>query len=141
MTVEVEVKEYSMDDIIPACVMETICENDEHIARMKENNRLKNVENAIKKSGIIRKINNIIREAEVGKIYEAKVVRIEKFGCFVEIWDGCEGLVHISKLAKERVEKVEDVVKVGDQILVKCIGIDEKGRIDFSRKDAFENNK
>lgn len=82
-------------------------------------------------------INNIVREAEVGKIYEAKVVRIEKFGCFVQIWDGCEGLVHISKLAKERVEKVEDVVKIGDQILVKCIGIDEKGRIDFSRKDAF----
>ena len=86
-------------------------------------------------------INNIIREAEVGKIYEAKVVRIEKFGCFVQIWDGCEGLVHISKLAKDRVEKVEDVVKVGDQILVKCIGIDEKGRIDFSRKDAFENKQ
>ena len=80
---------------------------------------------------------NLTREAVLGQIYEAKVVRIEKFGCFVEIWPGCEGLVHISKLAKERVDKVESVVSIGDQILVKCINIDEKGRIDFSRKDAL----
>lgn len=79
----------------------------------------------------------LAREAKVGEIYEGKVTRVEKFGCFVEIWPGAEGLVHISRLAKERVEKVEDVVSVGDQILVKCIGIDEKGRIDLSRKDAL----
>lgn len=83
-------------------------------------------------------IENLTRQAEIGKIYEGTVVRIEKFGCFVELWKGTEGLVHISKLAKERVEKVESIVSVGDVILVKCIGIDDKGRIDLSRKDALE---
>ena len=83
------------------------------------------------------RILDLVREAEVGKIYEGKVVRIEKFGCFVELWPGTDGLVHISRLAKERVEKVESVVSVGDQILVKCIGIDDKGRVDLSRKDAL----
>lgn len=79
----------------------------------------------------------LVKEAKVGEIYEGKVTRIEKFGCFVELWPGAEGLVHISRLAKERVEKVESIVSLGDQILVKCIGIDEKGRIDLSRKDAL----
>jgi polyribonucleotide nucleotidyltransferase len=83
------------------------------------------------------KIESLVKEAKVGEIYEGKVTRVEKFGCFVEIWPGAEGLVHISRLAKERVEKVEDIVKLGDIILVKCIGIDEKGRIDLSRKDAL----
>ena len=83
-------------------------------------------------------IENITREVEEGKIYTGKVVKIESFGCFVEIWPGCEGLVHISKLAKERVEKCEDVVKVGDEIIVKAIGTDQKGRLNFSRKDAME---
>ncbi|PKK93565.1 MAG: polyribonucleotide nucleotidyltransferase, partial [Tenericutes bacterium HGW-Tenericutes-6] len=81
----------------------------------------------------------LVKEAKVGEIYEGKVTRIEKFGCFVELWPGAEGLVHISRLAKERVEKVESIVSLGDQILVKCIGIDEKGRIDLSRKDALES--
>jgi polyribonucleotide nucleotidyltransferase len=83
-------------------------------------------------------IENLVKEAEVGKIYEGKVTRVEKFGCFVEIWPGTEGLVHISKLAKERVEKTEDVVSLGDIILVKCIGVDDKGRIDLSRKAALK---
>ena len=83
-------------------------------------------------------IENIVREVEEGQIYTAKVVKIESFGCFVEVWPGCEGLVHISKLAKERVEKVEDVVKVGDEIVVKAIGTDNKGRLNFSRKDALK---
>jgi len=83
------------------------------------------------------KIIELVKEAKVGEIYEGKVTRIEKFGCFVELWPGTEGLVHISRLAKERVEKVESIVSLGDQILVKCIGIDEKGRIDLSRKDAL----
>jgi polyribonucleotide nucleotidyltransferase len=85
------------------------------------------------------KILNLVREAKVGEIYEGKVKRIEKFGCFVELWPGTEGLVHISKLAKERVEKVEDIVSLNDQILVKCIKIDDKGRVDLSRKDALKN--
>src|SRR5690554_456474 len=83
-------------------------------------------------------IQNLVRVPEVGKVYEGKVVRVENFGAFVELWKGQEGLVHISKLAKERVEKVTDIVNVGDMILVKCIKIDEKGRVDLSRKDALE---
>ena len=81
-------------------------------------------------------IQDVVKEVEEGKIYSAKVVKIEEFGCFVQVWPGCEGLVHISKLSKERVEKVEDVVKVGDEILVKAIGTDKKGRLNFSRKDV-----
>ena len=82
-------------------------------------------------------IEDITREVEEGKIYNAKVVKVEDFGCFVEIWPGCEGLVHISALAKEHVKKTEDVVKLGDEILVKCLGYDKKGRLNFSRKDAL----
>jgi len=81
---------------------------------------------------------DLTREVEEGKIYSAKVIQIEEFGCFVEVWPGCEGLVHISKLAKDHVEKVEDVVKLGDEILVKAIGTDKKGRLNFSRKDALK---
>jgi polyribonucleotide nucleotidyltransferase len=87
---------------------------------------------------VARVILNLVREAEVGKIYEGVVKRIEPFGCFVEIWAGTEGLVHISRMAKERVEKVESIVSVGDKVNVKCIKIDEKGRIDLSIKDALE---
>ena len=82
-------------------------------------------------------IENITREIEEGKIYEAKVVKLEEFGCFVQLWPGCEGLVHISQLDRERVEKVEDVVSIGDEIIVKALGPDKKGRQNFSRKDAL----
>ena len=79
-------------------------------------------------------IENIVREVEVGKIYTGKVVRIEDFGAFVELWEGCQGLCHISKLDNKKVEKVTDVVSLGDEILVKCIKINDKGQIDLSRK-------
>lgn len=82
-------------------------------------------------------IEDITREVEEGKIYNAKVVKVEDFGCFVEIWPGCEGLVHVSQLAHERVEKPSDVVAVGDEILVKALGADKRGRQNFSRKDAL----
>ena len=82
-------------------------------------------------------IEDITREVEEGKIYNAKVVKVEDFGCFVEIWPGCEGLVHVSQLAHERVEKPSDVVAVGDEILVKALGTDKRGRQNFSRKDAL----
>lgn len=85
-------------------------------------------------------IKDIVREAEIGKIYTGKVVKIESFGAFVELWPGCDGLIHISKISKDRVEKVEDVLAVGDEVTVKVIGIDEKGRIKLSRKDALSNN-
>ena len=86
-------------------------------------------------------IEDITREVEVGQIYEAKVVKIEDFGCFVELWPGCEGLVHVSQLAYDHVKNVEDVVKVGDEIIVKALGTDKKGRQNFSRRDALPKPK
>jgi len=86
-------------------------------------------------------IEEIIREVEVGKIYEAKVVKVEDFGCFVQLWPGCEGMVHVSQLAHERVDKASDVVSVGDEIIVKALGLDKKGRQNFSRKDALPKPK
>ena len=82
-------------------------------------------------------IENITKEVEAGEIYTGKVVRTVNFGAFVEILPGKEGLVHISKLAHERVDKVEDVVQVGDEITVKVTDIDEQGRINQSRKDTL----
>jgi len=84
------------------------------------------------------RILNITREAEVGKFYTGKVVRIEKFGAFVELWKGCEGLLHISKIAREKVEKVEDVLQIGDEILVCVTEIDEKGRVNLAKKEALD---
>lgn len=86
----------------------------------------------------VQMIQDVAREIEVGKLYSAKIIKIEEFGCFVELWPGCEGLVHISQLAKDRVNKVEDVVKVGDTILVKAIGLDKRGKQNFSRKEALK---
>lgn len=76
----------------------------------------------------------MLKEVETGETYLGKVMRIEKYGAFVEILPGKDGLVHISQLAPERVEKTEDVVSIGDEIMVKVIGIDDRGRIDLSRK-------
>jgi polyribonucleotide nucleotidyltransferase len=77
-------------------------------------------------------------EIEVGKLYRGRVVTIKEFGCFIEVFPGKDGLVHISELANFRVKKVEDIVKMGDEIWVKCLGIDEKGRVRLSRKAAME---
>jgi polyribonucleotide nucleotidyltransferase len=77
------------------------------------------------------------KEPEIGQIFDGKVTRLMNFGAFVEFAPGKEGLVHISKLDKKRVEKVEDVVKVGDEFKVKVIEIDSQGRINLSRKDAL----
>ncbi|WIF94686.1 polyribonucleotide nucleotidyltransferase [Caminicella sporogenes] len=85
-------------------------------------------------------INEIVKEVEVGEIYVGKIVRITSFGAFVEILPGKEGLVHISQIAKERIGKVEDLFKVGDEILVKVVEIDNQGRINLSRKAAIENS-
>ena len=82
-------------------------------------------------------IHTIANDPEVGAIYKGKVVRIMDFGAFVEIAPGKDGLVHISKLDKSRVEKVEDVVSIGDEIVVKVTEIDRQGRINLSRKDAL----
>ena len=82
-------------------------------------------------------IDTIVNPPEIGAIYKGKVVRIMNFGAFVEIAPGKDGLVHISKLDKQRVEKVEDVVSVGDEIVVKVMEIDNQGRINLSRRDAL----
>lgn len=76
-------------------------------------------------------------EIKVGEIYRGKVVSIKEFGCFVEVLPGKEGLVHISELANFRVKQVEDIVKVGDTFPVKCVGVDERGRVRLSRKAAM----
>ena len=86
-------------------------------------------------------IENITKEVETGKIYNAKVVKVEDFGCFVELWPGCEGLVHVSQLDSKRVEKPSDIVSVGDEIIVKSLGFDNKGRLNLSRKDALPKSK
>jgi len=85
-------------------------------------------------------IEGIAKDVEPGQIYLGKVMRITNFGAFVEFLPGKEGLVHISKLDKKRVEKVEDVVNVGDEILVKVIDVDKQGRINLSRKDAMDDS-
>ncbi len=79
-------------------------------------------------------VENIVREAKVGEIYDAKVVRIEKFGAFVELFEGTDALLHISKLEHRHVNKVEDIVKIGDRVKVKVIEIDHLGRVNVSRK-------
>ncbi len=83
-------------------------------------------------------IQETVREVETDVIYKGKVIKVEDFGCFVELWPGCEGLVHVSQLAAERIEKPSDVVKVGDEILVKSIGYDKRGRLNLSRKEAIK---
>lgn len=86
-------------------------------------------------------IEDIVREVEVGQMYLGKVKRIEKFGAFVEIFNGKDGLVHISELAEERVGKVEDVVKIGDELLVKVTEIDKQGRVNLSRKAVLKEQR
>jgi polyribonucleotide nucleotidyltransferase len=85
----------------------------------------------------VKMIEDVVKEVEIGKIYTGEVVKVEDFGCFVKLWPGCEGLVHVSKLDQKRVEKPSDVVKVGDKIEVKALGYDNKGRLNLSRKDAL----
>ena len=84
-------------------------------------------------------IGQMFAEIEIGSVYEGRVVTIKEFGCFVEILPGKDGLCHISELADFRVNKTEDVVKVGDMIHVKCIGVDDKGRVKLSRKAAMRD--
>ncbi len=88
-----------------------------------------------------KRIKDIVREVEPDKVYNGKVVKVEDFGCFVELWPGCEGLVHVSQLDIKRVEKPSDMVKVGDEILVKSLGYDKKGRLNLSRKEVLKTSE
>ena len=83
-------------------------------------------------------IGGMTKEIEVGETYHGRVVSIKEFGAFVEVFPGKDGLVHISELADFRVNRTEDVAKIGDMIWVKCIGIDDKGRVKLSRKAALK---
>lgn len=96
-------------------------------------------ENTIECQNAKKFIESITKDIEPGEIYNAKVIKIMNFGAFVELLPGKEGLCHISQLDEKRVEKVTDVVKEGDQIIVKVTGIDDKGRINVSRKEALKN--
>lgn len=89
----------------------------------------------------IQMISDIVKEIEVGEIYLGKVTRIVSFGAFVDIFNGREGLLHISNIAKERINKVEDVLEIGDEVLVKVIEVDKQGRINISRKELLEEDK
>jgi polyribonucleotide nucleotidyltransferase len=85
-----------------------------------------------------REVNAVTAEAEPGKTYEGTVTGIKEFGAFVEILPGKDGLCHISELSDKRVRSVEDVCKVGDKMRVKCLGVDDRGRIKLSRRAAME---
>jgi polyribonucleotide nucleotidyltransferase len=87
--------------------------------------------------GALATVKAIVMEPEVGQVFHAKVTKLMTFGAFVEFAPGKEGLVHISKLDKARVEKVEDVCQVGDEFDVKVVEIDRQGRINLSKKDAM----
>ena len=83
------------------------------------------------------RIENVAREVEEGKVYTGKIVKIEDFGCFIELWPGCEGMCHVSQLAWERIEKPSDLFKVGDEIIVRAEGYDNRKRLNLSRKSAL----
>ena len=83
-------------------------------------------------------ITTIVTDFEAGQVFEGKVISIKEFGAFVEFAPGKEGMVHISKISKERVNKVEDVLKLGDVVKVVCLGKDKMGRFSFSMRDVAE---
>lgn len=84
------------------------------------------------------RIKNIAREVEIGKTYTCKVVNVENFGIFVELWPGCEGLIHVSQLDTKRVDKPSDLFKVGDEVIAIATGYDKKGKLNLSRKDLLK---
>ena len=87
------------------------------------------------------RIENIVREVEIGKVYNCRVVDIQDFGAFVELWPGCEALIHISQLDLNRVNKTSDVVSVGDEVLAIATGYDKKGKLNLSRKELLLKNR
>ena len=84
------------------------------------------------------RIKNIAREVEIGKTYTCKVVSVQEFGVFVELWPGCEGLIHVSQLDTNRVDKPSDMFKVGDEVIAIATGYDKKGKLNLSRKDLLK---
>jgi polyribonucleotide nucleotidyltransferase len=122
-----------INEIIDACGVSIDIEDDGKVFITGEN------EESAKKA--LEWVKNIVHEVEVGEMFQGKVKRILDFGAFVEFLPGQEGMVHISQLAIQRVEKVTDVVNLGDIIPVKVISIDQQGRINLSLKEAKGNSK
>ena len=88
----------------------------------------------------IKMIQDIAREVEIGKVYKVKVVSVQEFGLFVELWPGCEGLIHVSQLDIKRVGKPSDIANVGDELLAIATGYDKKGKLNLSRKELLKKN-
>ena len=119
---------------IKAIVAETGCEinvDDDGVVHIYSNNP----EGMARAKQIV---DGMFAEIEIGKLYQGRVVTVKEFGAFVEVMPGKDGLVHVSELADFRVNRVEDVVKMGDLIWVKCVGVDDKGRVKLSRKAAMK---
>lgn len=89
----------------------------------------------------LKMIEDVVKEVEIGKVYTGVVTKVEEFGCFVELWPGCEGLVHVSQLDTKRVDKPSDLYKEGDEIIVKATGYDKRGKLNLSRKEAISKPK
>ena len=87
------------------------------------------------------RIEEIVKDVEVGEVYKGKVKKIVKFGAFVEVLKGREGLLHISNISKDHVKNVEDVLKEGQEVEVKVIGIDQQGKISLSRKELLKDSE
>ena len=124
--------------ILEASNVKTVQDKDAVKVDLEDDGRViiyHNDEEIIKKTADM--IKNIVREPEIGKIYNVKVTSIQEFGAFVELWPGCEGLIHISQLDNKRVNKTSDVVAVGDELIAKATGYDKKGKLNLSRKDVL----
>ncbi len=122
-------------------VIKDICEKSEAKVEIDDDGNV-TISCSNNKSGEIaqKMISDIVVEPEVGKVYEGKVVKTMDFGAFVNFLGQRDGLVHISQLAEERVEKTTDIVKEGDMVKVKCIGVDDRGKVKLSIKDVAETS-
>ena len=98
-----------------------------------------NSENILQMEEAMKMIATIVTDFEAGMVFEGKVISIKEFGAFIEFAPGKEGMVHISKISKERIKQVEDVLTLGDKVKVVCLGKDKMGRISFSMRDVVED--
>ena len=122
-------------------IIKSICEKSKAKVEIDDDGNI-TISCSDKQSGDIalEMINNIVAEPEIGKIYEGKVVKTMDFGAFVNFMGQRDGLVHISQLKEERVEKTTDVVNEGDMVKVKVIGVDDRGKVKLSLKDAIQSD-
>ena len=127
--------------ILEASNVKTVQDKDAVKVDLEDDGRVivyHNNQEIIKKT--IAMIEDIVKEVEIGKTYTCKVVSIQEFGAFVELWPGCEGLIHISQLDTKRIDKVSDILKVGDEVIAIATGYDKKGKLNLSRKEVLLKN-